>query len=276
MRHVEIMAAGCVPYFVDLDDLPPLTMQFLPRSLLQEAKSLPGVSFQGSFLDPSSFKIDDNVFDPDAYYDVASRILEHSRKHLTTKAMAQYVLRTIGNPLPKRALMATSCVDDYLQDSMLHGLKSILRKRVVDFVPQANSTAKEFGCVLDHSKGEPVIPEYRLNMYMDSWAARSEANYRTRQGYGKGFTVWNRLDQSLLENPGSEVVLSNIRSASYDVIFLSDRLFDSSQRSFVEFVRAHTSREKVVIFSGGDQPANQNALEEYHKTAMWIFQREIY
>ena len=41
MRHIEIiMAAGCVPYFVDLEKLPKFTMQFYPKQdLFRRAKT---------------------------------------------------------------------------------------------------------------------------------------------------------------------------------------------------------------------------------------------
>ena len=40
MRHYEILANGCIPYFVDLDQCDPNTMQFLPRELIKEAMNL--------------------------------------------------------------------------------------------------------------------------------------------------------------------------------------------------------------------------------------------
>ena len=161
MRHLEIMAAGCIPFFTDLDKLPSLTMQFYPKGLQQEAKVLEGVTFSGPHDDPASFNVDRSKVDFDKYYDLATQILEHSRKHLTTRAMAQYVLNTVGNPSPRRALIATSCVDDYLQDSMLHGLKRALGKRLTDIVPEARELPAEH-CVNDISNAHTPLPDYRL------------------------------------------------------------------------------------------------------------------
>src|SRR5579859_2898410 len=45
MRHYEILANGCIPYFIDLDKCNPNTMVYLPKQLIWEAMHLPGVSY---------------------------------------------------------------------------------------------------------------------------------------------------------------------------------------------------------------------------------------
>ena len=274
MRHIEIMASGCVPYFIDLERIPKHTMQFYPKDHFLRAKKIEGVAHNGPFLDPNSFSVDIEKINFTEYYDVANQILEHSRRHLTTRAMAEYVLKAVKHRSPRKALMASSCVDDYLQDSMLHGLKTVLGTKLVDFVPAAEVLAKEGDCVLDVSKNEASLPEYRLNMYMDSWVAESEENFRSRQGYGKGFTLWNRLSKSVLGGD-RDTVLDDVRANRYDVVFLSYRMFGGSQDSFLELVHENVPREKVVIFVGGDGPAPKSALEAYHRIGSWIFEREI-
>ena len=42
-RHLEIMASGALPYFVDLEHLPTRTLVHYPRALLHAATALPGV-----------------------------------------------------------------------------------------------------------------------------------------------------------------------------------------------------------------------------------------
>ena len=268
------MAAGCVPYFIDVDQVPKHTMQFYPKDLLRRAKTLEGVAYEGSFLDPTSFSVDASKLNFTEYYDIASGILEHSRRHLTTRAMATYVLRTVNHSSPEKALMATSCVDDYLQDSMLHGLKSVLGKRLVDFVPAADLLAASGHCVLDASVREKSVPEYRLNMYMDAWAAQSEKNFLSRQGYGKGFTLWNRLSHTL--HVRRDAIVEDLRENRYDVVFLSYRMFGGPQQGFIELIRQSVPPDKVVILVGGDQPASNTDLLEYGRIGSWIFEREIY
>ena len=40
-RHLEIMASGAVPYFVDLPSLPPRTLTLYPRRAIADAMALP-------------------------------------------------------------------------------------------------------------------------------------------------------------------------------------------------------------------------------------------
>ena len=74
MRHLEIMAAGCIPFFTDLDELPSLTMQLYPKGLLQEAKALKGVTFSGPHDSPASFNVDRAQVDFDKYYELATQM----------------------------------------------------------------------------------------------------------------------------------------------------------------------------------------------------------
>ena len=278
MRHLEIMAAGCVPYFLDLDNIPPLTLQFYPKSLFAEAKAISGVSFLGETENPDSFRVDMQLVDFERYYDIATRILEHSRKHLTTRAMAKYLIRTItkGGMQPKHVLMATNCIDDYLTDSLLHGLKKLLGSSMIDFVPEAHTLPTE-PCVVDAANPGAPLPQYRLNMYMDSWAATSFENFESRKGYGKGFTIWNRLSKQTEGNVDRSHVYEDITEGKFDFVILSDRLLHQpEQKKFVEHVQTFVPPNRTVVLLGGDLPAGLNELESYSNVADWIFQREIY
>ena len=278
MRHLEIMAAGCIPYFTDLDSLPRLTMQFYPKKLFAEAKALKGVTFQGEDTDPKSFNVDLNVLNFDKYYELATRILEHSRRHLTTSAMARYLLRTVSKGVfqPNRVLMATNCIDDYLTDTILHGLKKVLRQNFTDFVPEARRIPAQH-CVNDLSSPAERLPSYRLNMYMDSWAARSAENFQSRVGYGKGFTVWNRLSKLLDGNVDRHNIYERLRAGKFDLVILSDRLLrQPEQQTFVEHVRSFVPRDRIVILLGGDLPVGIDELRSFSAIASWLFEREIY
>jgi len=78
MRHTEVMASGCVPYFVDLEKLPKATLHFYPKDLFRRAKTLEGVTRNWPFLDPNFFSVDTSKLNFEEYYDIATQILEHS------------------------------------------------------------------------------------------------------------------------------------------------------------------------------------------------------
>src|SRR5579862_7558259 len=66
MRHYEILANGCIPYFVDIDKCHPDTMKFLPKELIKQAMALPGVSY---------LKIDHAKFDKAKYNQILAQLL---------------------------------------------------------------------------------------------------------------------------------------------------------------------------------------------------------
>ena len=74
MRHYEILANNCIPYFIDLHECPKNTLTNLPKELLLEARELV------------------NNFDEQKYFNILNGLFEYTKTHLTTKKLAQYIL----------------------------------------------------------------------------------------------------------------------------------------------------------------------------------------
>ncbi len=124
LRHYEILANGCIPYFVDIDSCDPNTLYFFPKELVKEAMRLPGVSY---------LKIDHELFDIEQYKAMLEKLLDYTRKHLTTKAMAQYLLKTLNYSGSGKVLFLTGHSGvDYLQFLIGGGLKELLRENLID------------------------------------------------------------------------------------------------------------------------------------------------
>lgn len=124
MRHYEILANGCIPYFIDIDKCNPGTMVMLPKELLKEAMNLPGVSY---------LKIDHKKFNKAKYYEILNKLLAHTRKYLTTQKMAAHVLQTINySGTGKILFLSDDPYTDYMRCTILTGLKECLGVRVVD------------------------------------------------------------------------------------------------------------------------------------------------
>ena len=75
LRHYEILANGCIPYFPDIADLPPDTMTFFPKALVRYGNML----------------YDKGGSDGECQ-ELNRRLLEHTRKFLTTRFLAEYLL----------------------------------------------------------------------------------------------------------------------------------------------------------------------------------------
>ena len=136
-RHLEIMASGCVPIFVDLSGVPAQTLALYPKASLAAAASLPGVTVRAHatgrtdprwYLDPAAFSIEPRVFNASAYLRLAAHVLAHARQHLSSSGMAAHVLSIMG--LDTRAaaplLFVTHCSSDFTGDSLLYGFKALL------------------------------------------------------------------------------------------------------------------------------------------------------
>ncbi|HSX26201.1 MAG TPA: hypothetical protein VLE89_04250 [Chlamydiales bacterium] len=124
LRHYEILANGCIPYFLDLENCPPKTMALLPKKLILEAMHLPGV-YHG--------RIDHNLFDKERYYQILNELLKYTRTVLTAKNMAKTILDTVQYTGKGKILFLTDNPSpDYLRCCTLIGFKELLGDRVID------------------------------------------------------------------------------------------------------------------------------------------------
>jgi Methyltransferase domain len=135
MRHCEILANGCIPYFIDLESCDPKTLAFLPKDLILEAMHLPGVSY---------LKIDHSVFDRAKYDELLNKILAHTREHLSSRKMAEYLLSESKYTGKGPVLYLSQHQEaDYLRCTMLIGLRHALGANAID-VPRIHHLYKDY------------------------------------------------------------------------------------------------------------------------------------
>lgn len=149
LRHYEILANGCIPYFIDLDDVHPMTMTHFPKELVKEAMYLPGVE---------AGRIDHSIFDKTRYIKILEQLLQYTRDHLTCKKMAQYILEKIGMPNPKKVLFFSEDMSmDYMRETSYIGLKRLLKERC-DFYPKLDFLYQDYSKPVHnlHGKGFTV------------------------------------------------------------------------------------------------------------------------
>ncbi len=99
LRHYEIMANRCVPLFLNLEKCPDRTLHFLPKDLLisyrDEVMGIFGdypaelVLGRLAALPIEEFR---QKVESSKYNDVLDQLLDNVMKHLTTEAMAAYLL----------------------------------------------------------------------------------------------------------------------------------------------------------------------------------------
>ena len=128
MRHYEILANGCIPWFTDLEDCPPKTMTHFPKDLILKTMK----------------ESKDNKLSIDDKMKISQTLLDYTRAHLTTKAMASYVLKTSGNQDTKSILYLSQDINaDYLRDLLLHGFKELFGSECHDS-PRVNHVYTDY------------------------------------------------------------------------------------------------------------------------------------
>lgn len=115
MRHYEIMANGCIPYFPNIEECPPKTMHILPKKLMIEANTL--------YKECMSGMNDNNT---EKCRKLSQQFLEYTRNNLTTTCIAKYILTKTGNNIKSILYLSGHLFSDYLRCLTLHGFKKIL------------------------------------------------------------------------------------------------------------------------------------------------------
>lgn len=181
MRHYEIILAGCLPYFIDIEQCPENTMALWDKQMLLEANALYRNSFENKSIDSVTSE------DLAAYDDLLERFLAHLESRFTAGNMAKYILETAGFPHAKRVLyLSGQTGEDYLRCITLGGFKELLGDGCHDFprIPHIY-------------KGEPI-------------------DYRAL--YGRGFTYSDIVDPKLRDGSRDASIEEDIRNKYYDVV----------------------------------------------------------
>jgi len=76
LRHYEILANACIPYFKDIEKCPIYTMHTFPKNIIVETNRL----------------IETNQLSNSIYRYYASSLLSYTKEFLTTKKLAEYIL----------------------------------------------------------------------------------------------------------------------------------------------------------------------------------------
>jgi len=250
LRHYEILANGCIPYFINLGKCPSKILHNYPKVLILNAVRLAGLPSIKNVteLEGTDLKIDFSVFDQDQYNILLSTLLGYTRKNLTTKALAKYVLETCKLPLEGRYLFLRAChpktrkKPDYQRDLLIHGLHSIGAK---------------IYCL-------PKI-EYLYDTFPEERAA---------QLYGKGFTYARKL-----KDPNHNVSLQHVeekitRSDFDGIIYTtqSNASINIRKSPFFRLIQSHYSPGKIIFIDGRDNDSMQydKVIREFH-----CFKREF-
>jgi len=180
MRHYEIMANGCIPYFPNIENCPQNTMALLPKDLFLKGNTL--------YYKYKDMKLDDlSVEDKNILNGLILELLNHTKKYLTTEQVAKYVLEKTNNITVKKILyLSGNTSPDYLRCVTLHGFKEILGENCHDY---------------------PKIEHIYKTNHIDY-----------SKLYGKGISYSNCLDDTLHNYKYDSSLDDDIKNKNYDIV----------------------------------------------------------
>lgn len=168
LRHYEIIAAGCIPYFIGIDNIPETIMKTYPKKLIKEAmniRGLPDEKLMSNYIKNNVnlyLEIPDD-FDYDKYYKLRNEILKYFKEKCLTNTL-------INNLYYKKSYVICNNVNgpqDYMRDIFII---SLLENNQYVYTNFDNSY---------------IFNDYEKN---------------TTKLYGKGMTYTKCLDKSLKKN----------------------------------------------------------------------------
>jgi hypothetical protein len=201
MRHYEILANGCIPWFENLENCPPNTLTHLPKELI--------IDTMKNFQNLGAEKL----------LKISKNLLDYTRKHLTTKAMASYVLEISGNQNAKKILyLSNEVFPDYLRELLLIGFKDLLGSECHD---------------------SPHIP------FLYSDYPQEEAS----KLYGKGISYTRTLSPELHDSSKSATIIQDIENHVYDCV-----VYGSIHRGMPLFnhVTKYYKHKEIILLCGED------------------------
>jgi hypothetical protein len=180
LRHYEIIANGCIPYFYDIEKCPKNTLALFPKELILKGNEI-----------CKKFKLcginNLQTEDKDNYYRLLNELMEYLKNNLTTKSIAKYILdKTNKNHSLNILYLSGDIKPDYLRCLTLHGFKELFGEKCHDY-PKIN------------------------HIYKDK-----NINYLNL--YGKGITYTNLLSNDLHNNDKNINILHHIRNKVFDLV----------------------------------------------------------
>ena len=180
LRHYEIMANGCIPYFPNIENCPANTMALLPKDIIVKGNKL--------YEKYKNRNINELLNDEiDECNTLIQKFMDYTKENLTTHKITEYILNKSNYKTVKKILFLSGDTNpDYLRCLTLHGFKTIFGELCHDY---------------------PIITHlYKIN------------NYDYSKLYGKGITYSNLLDRTLHNDNYDTTVQEDIINKKYDLI----------------------------------------------------------
>ena len=229
MRHYEILACGCIPYFENFENCPVNRLFNFPKNIILETNLF------YNYL-TKKYKINNNnsadqlLFEEiNLCYRYINILLEYTRNYLTTTSMGKYIVNKTNISVNDNILFISNQVGgDYLCCLTLHGLKKIFGKKCDEY---------------------PFVPY----IYKDC-PETNHINYKKL--HGRGFTYTKLLEKNEYSNNYTpDEIINNIKNKKYSIIIYSSlhhEKSDDNKHIFIDVVDKYYPNNKIVFLCGED------------------------
>lgn len=277
LRHLEILAAGALPLFVNIAHCPNQTLALHPKALYRLILETPGLTLRAAreatgggsatTMHFEALDLDAARLNKELYMVTASALLQYTRNVLSTAAVAGHVLDTmfarskglLFSARPRRVLYLSHQdhdmdKGDYLTDLLLHGLKRLLGD----------------AAVLDFPRRDCLYKDAELLNATDYLRAKKKL-------YGNGFSWGLTLDA--FEGSAArdaEAVAKGLAARSFDLVILGSGHRDgwAAKLHFWDLVCKHYNPLEVGWVDGADTHPSRKLLAKYSACAGHLFSRE--
>jgi hypothetical protein len=223
-RHVEILASGALPWMLDASDIPGFSMVHYPKAALAEAAR--ALSHGGCTPDDSTR--------------LAFR--EHFLRHLTSEAMARYLLRAAGIEESRSVLFVDERLPhhaDYQSVLTLIGLKQVLGSN----------------CHVLHPV-DYIFDDTKLN---------------TSSLYGRGFGYTRAVSGSARAAGEISGVSAPLKTVDAVIVGSITRNRDLATKLLDQF-----SPDRTIWIHGEDLPPTMDEVSHYRRSKVHMFVRAIH
>lgn len=240
LRHYEILANGCVPYFLDIESCPNESLCHLPKKELLAARKFEGISvdfhveklhirgIDWEELRVTDVQFNDRLFDEPAYYALTKYLLDYTRRYLTTSFLGKYIIEKLHLSKTGKVLFLSEYPDiiHYGRSLSLYGLKQILGEDRVEDCPRIKDI-------------------YALPL----WKRPFQKIYDSRL-YGNGFS-YSRL---LKDTPKKERndLYHLISKGAFEAVVMNIGPYAEGELAHWEIISNSFPSDKIAILDGMD------------------------
>lgn len=229
MRHYEILANGCIPYFENLQNCPLNRLTHLPKELLLETNKFYEQIRKKYNINNNNSANQLSGEEMNVYNNYIEQLIAYTRNNLTTVSMAKYLLNNITCCDVKRILYLCNPPNgDYLRCLTLHGLKQLFNKECQEY---------------------PFLP----HIYNECEKNR-DMDYKKLHGYGFSYTKlldYEENYQVIVEDD----LINKIENNYYDIVIYSSMHKEKPNHRYIlwDVIEKHYLPEKIIFLCGEDE-----------------------